>query len=183
MSKQPRDDGNDPIPVLGLRPNGGYQVPFTATSNTSPAIAGSIRVVTLYSTQDAFIETGDASVEANTSNSHFLPAQIPYDVSLGAEVITGLEYLTTQDGRTLQDQDLRFIAVEQSGIETTNLAQLTAVFDALTTQAGEFIQLEQSAQILLLDQDFDTAGDSFTTQAGELLVTQDNRAILTQRES
>ena len=85
MSKQPRDDGNDPIPVLGLRPNGGYQVPFTASSNTSPAISGSIRVVTLYSTQDAFIETGDAGVEANTSNSHFLPAQIPYDVSLGAE--------------------------------------------------------------------------------------------------
>ena len=101
----------------------------------------------------------------------------------GAEVITNLEYLTTQDGRTLQDQDLRFIAVEQSGIETTPLAQIVAVFDALTTQAGEFIQLEQSSQILLLDQDFDTAGDSFTTQAGELLVTQDNRAILTQRES
>lgn len=85
MSKQPRDDGNDPIPVLGLRPNAGYQVPFTATSNTSPAISGSIRVVTLYSTQDCFIETGGAAVEANTSNSHFLPSGLPYDISLGAE--------------------------------------------------------------------------------------------------
>jgi len=87
MSKQPRDDGNDPIPVLGLRPNGGYQVPFTASSNTSPAIAGSVRVVTLYSTQDCFIETGDASVVANISTSHFLPASIPYDISLGAETV------------------------------------------------------------------------------------------------
>ena len=85
MSKQPRDDGNDPIPVLGLRPNGGYQVPYTASSNTSPAIAGSIRVVTLYSTSDCFIETGDVGVAANTSNSHFLPGSIPYDISLGAE--------------------------------------------------------------------------------------------------
>ena len=85
MSKQPRDDGMEPIPVLGLRPNGGYQVPFTSNSNTSPAIAGSIRVVTLYSTQDCFIETGGASVVANTSNSHFLPASLPYDISLGAE--------------------------------------------------------------------------------------------------
>ena len=29
MSKQPRDDGNDPIPCLALRPNRGLQVPFT----------------------------------------------------------------------------------------------------------------------------------------------------------
>lgn len=85
MSKQPRDDGNDPIPVLGLRPNGGHQVPYTASSNVSPAISGSIRVVTLYATQDCFIETGASGVEANTSNSHFLPASLPYDVSLGAE--------------------------------------------------------------------------------------------------
>ena len=85
MSKQPRDDGNDPIPVLGLRPNGGYQVPFTSESNTSPAISGSVRVVTLYSTADCFIETGNASVEANTANSHFLPSSLPYDISLGAE--------------------------------------------------------------------------------------------------
>lgn len=90
MSKQPRDDGNDPIPVLGLRPNGGHQVPFTATSNTSPAISGSIRVVSLYSTADCFIETGGASVEANTSNSHFLPSGFIYDISLGAETDSSL---------------------------------------------------------------------------------------------
>ena len=85
MSKQPRDDGNEPIPVLGLRPNRGHQVPYTSSSNTSPAISSSVRVVTLYATTDCFIETGDASVEAFTSNSHFLPNSIPYDVSLGAE--------------------------------------------------------------------------------------------------
>ena len=39
MSKQPRDDGNDPIPVLALRPNRGLQVPFSASSNTSPQIS------------------------------------------------------------------------------------------------------------------------------------------------
>jgi len=85
MSKQPRDDGNDPIPVLGLRPNGGYQVPFNAVSNTSPAIAGSIRVVSLYATQDCFIETGNSGVSANQINSHFLPSGFIYDISLGAE--------------------------------------------------------------------------------------------------
>ena len=86
MSKQPRDDGNDPIPVLGYKQNGGQIVPFTsATSNTSAEISDSVRVVTLYSTVDAFIETGDAGDTANQTNSHFLPAQIPYDISLGPE--------------------------------------------------------------------------------------------------
>ena len=85
MSKQPRDDGNDPIPVLGLRPGRGLQVPFTASSNTSPQISNSVRVVTLFATQDCFVEIGGASVEASTSTSHFLSASIPYDISLGAE--------------------------------------------------------------------------------------------------
>lgn len=85
MSKQPRDDGNDPIPVLGLRPNRGLQVPYTASSNTSPQISNSVRVVTLFATQDCFVEIGDSGVEANTSNSHFLAGSIPYDISLGAE--------------------------------------------------------------------------------------------------
>ena len=86
MSKQPRDDANDPIPVLGLRPNGGHPVPFTTgSSNTSPQISASVRVVTLYADQDAFIETGSSSVSANQTTSHFLPSSVPYDISLGAE--------------------------------------------------------------------------------------------------
>lgn len=87
MSKQPRDDGNDAIPVLGLRPNGGQSVSIAATTTRSTAIANHIRVVTLYGTVDAFIETGDVTVEANNSNSHFLPATVPYDISLGAETV------------------------------------------------------------------------------------------------
>jgi len=85
MSKQPRDDGNEAIPVLALRTNRGLQVPYTETSNTSPEISASVRVVSLYATSDCFIETGGASVEANTSNSHFLPSGFIYDISLGAE--------------------------------------------------------------------------------------------------
>jgi len=88
MSKQPRDDGNDAIPVLGLRPNGGHQVAFnTSTSTRSSAISPNIRVVTLYSTADFYVETGDVTVEANTSNSHFIPASVPYDISLGPETV------------------------------------------------------------------------------------------------
>ena len=83
MSQQPKDNANEPIPVLGFRPNAGHQVPYTtSTSNTSPRISNSVRVVTLYSTEDAFFETGETdSVSANSTNSHFLPKTVPYDIS------------------------------------------------------------------------------------------------------
>ena len=85
MSKQPRDDANAPIPVLALRPNGGQQINIGSTSARSAAVHGSVRVVTLYATVDALIEIGDETVVANSSSSHFLPAGLPYDISLGAE--------------------------------------------------------------------------------------------------
>ena len=91
------------------------------------------------------------------------------------DVITDLEFITTQDGRTLQDQDLRFIAVEQSDKITDTLASLG--LDAITTQDGKFFALNQNLnQVLLLEQDFDTAGDTFISQDGRALQTQNNRS-------
>jgi hypothetical protein len=93
MSKQPRDDGNDPIPVLGYKQGGGQIVPFTgAESNSSAQISDSVRVVTLYSTVDAMFETGSAADTADQINSHFLPAGIPYDISLGPETAASLNH-------------------------------------------------------------------------------------------
>lgn len=88
MSKQPRDDANAPIPVLAYRPNGGQQIALSDVSARSAAVGGSVRVVTLYATVDCFFEVGDADVIANGSTSHFLPAGLPYDISLGSETIT-----------------------------------------------------------------------------------------------
>jgi len=85
MSKQPRDDGNDPIPVLGIKQGGGYRVPFDGTANTSPQISASVRVITLHSNVDCFIETGGSGVTANVTSGHFLPASVPFDISLGPE--------------------------------------------------------------------------------------------------
>jgi len=89
MSKQPRDDGNDPIPVLGFRFNSGHQVSFNASASTiSSQLSNSVRVITLYATEDCFIETHTSNTaEANKVNSHFIPKTVPYDVSLGPEVV------------------------------------------------------------------------------------------------
>jgi len=98
------------------------------------------------------------------------------------EVITGLEFITTQDGRTLQDQSLRFIAVEQSDKITDTLASLG--LDTITTQDGRFFALNQNPnQILLVEQDVETSGNIFLSQDGRVLETQNNRTIITQRKS
>ena len=88
MSKQPRDDANAPIPVLAYRTNGGQQISLGVSSARSAAVANNVRVVTIYSTVDCFFEVGDDAVEANGSTSHFLPAGLPYDISLGSETVT-----------------------------------------------------------------------------------------------
>lgn len=82
MGKQPRDDANAPIPVLSFRYNKGHQVPFSATANLSSAFSSSVNVVTLYTTEDCFIEVGSNTIVANTSNSHFIPSGMVYDISL-----------------------------------------------------------------------------------------------------
>jgi len=92
-----------------------------------------------------------------------------------------LDYLLTQSGQTLQAQDGRFILVEQSLGDTTEIVQL---FDPITTQAGDFIGINQNPnQILVLDQDFEQSGRTLLTEAGENLVNQDGEALLTQREA
>ena len=63
-------------------------------------------------------------------------------------------------------------------------AVAAALGDPLITQDGKFLSLNQSpSDLLLIQQDFETVGDIFFTQDGRTLVTQNNRAILTQRES
>ena len=88
MSKQPRDDANEPIPVLGLRPAGGSKISFNfSTATLSARFANSIRVITLYATADCYVEIGDDTVVANKTTSHFVPLGFIYDVALGSQLI------------------------------------------------------------------------------------------------
>lgn len=84
MSKQPRDDANYPIPVLGYKYNGGQQIGL-GPNTLSARLSSSVRVVSLYATADCFFEVCDDSGSANTSSSHFLPAGIYLDVALGSD--------------------------------------------------------------------------------------------------
>ena len=83
----PADGQNQAINVLNLSPGKGHQVPFTAgAANTSPQISDTISVISVYSTKDCFIQTGDADVTCTTSNGHFLPATTLIDIGLGGGI-------------------------------------------------------------------------------------------------
>lgn len=87
MSKQPRDDSNYPIPVLGYKPGGGQAIVLSASPQRSTPFGGHTRVISIYSTGNAFFEIGDNTVEANVTTSHFIPAGLYIDISLGAETV------------------------------------------------------------------------------------------------
>ena len=102
MSKQPRDDANAPIPVLGLRPNSGQQIMVSGTAALSAAFHASTRVITIYSTVDCFVEIGDGSVVANTSTSHFIPLGFVFDLALSPDLVTagGAKHLSVVSAST-----------------------------------------------------------------------------------
>ena len=87
MSKQPRDDGNEPIPVLNFKPNGGQKLNISNTSVRSSTFGASTRVITVTVSDDCYFEVGDENVEANTSNSHYILSGFPFDISLGSDNI------------------------------------------------------------------------------------------------
>lgn len=85
MSKQPRDESNYPIPLLGYKLNGAQHIAFSDTATRSAPVGSHSRVISVFATADCFFEIGDANVTANLSNSHFLPTGIYMDISMGSD--------------------------------------------------------------------------------------------------
>lgn len=84
-TRMPRDDNSQSIPVLRFRTGGAQQAAISSGSATSISIPGGTRVITLICSVDAHFETGTAGVQA-TSSSHFIPAGLPFDMSLGSDL-------------------------------------------------------------------------------------------------
>ena len=81
MSRQPKDENNNAIPILPLKASGGQSVAVAAASARSTAV--STQAVTLHATSNCFVEIGDATVIASTSTSHYLPELQTYDIGTG----------------------------------------------------------------------------------------------------
>ena len=84
-TRMPRDDNSQSIPVLRFRTGGAQVISLSDTAARSSAFSGGTRVITLTTTVAAFFESGDSSVTATTS-SNYIPAGIPFDMALGADL-------------------------------------------------------------------------------------------------
>jgi len=78
----PRDRNSAPIPVLSfVRGSGTHKISFNATSarNSTPFVSP---VLSIYATEDCYIEVGGAGVTSSTSR-HFIPKLVYLDIELG----------------------------------------------------------------------------------------------------
>lgn len=79
----PKDSAGNPIPVLSVAPLKGQKIASTASSaRNGVALGGNTQVVSLYATEDCYIEFGDSTVAANTNTSFFLAKGIYKDFSV-----------------------------------------------------------------------------------------------------
>lgn len=84
-TKFPLDSNDTPIPVLRLKNGGAQNITSTATSaRNGTAFNAETRVVSLYATQDVYINFGDSAVTATTAD-HFYPAGLYYDFAIGGD--------------------------------------------------------------------------------------------------
>ncbi len=81
----PQDLNDNPIPALRMKTGGAHKISATATTaRNASAFSTDTKIVGLYADVPVYIAFGDASITA-TTNSHFFPAGIYYDVSIGGD--------------------------------------------------------------------------------------------------
>lgn len=84
-TKLPLDSNDNPIPALRLKNAGAHIINSGASSSRNvTAFNQDTRVVSVYATQDVFLNFGGAGVTAAASD-HFFPAGVYYDIALGGD--------------------------------------------------------------------------------------------------
>lgn len=93
MTTLPMDRDNNPIPALALNPNGAHIINASSTSaRNTAAFDNTTRVVSIYATDDIFVQFGISNVTA-TSTNHFLPKGLYYDFSIGGDKVMHMPYV------------------------------------------------------------------------------------------
>lgn len=84
-TKLPTDNSGNPIPALRMKASGAHSISTSSSSaRNSTAFSDDTRVISLYATQDVYLNFGGSSVTA-TSSGHFFPAGVYYDVAIGGD--------------------------------------------------------------------------------------------------
>ncbi|MCV6599044.1 MAG: hypothetical protein OIF36_00980 [Alphaproteobacteria bacterium] len=78
----PKDDDNNPIPALRLKDGKAHKIIASSTANrNSVPFSFGTKVISLFTTEDIYIEFGDENIVSDT-NSHFFPAGVYYDFAI-----------------------------------------------------------------------------------------------------
>ena len=84
-TKLPIDSNNNPIQALRLKSGAAHKITTSGTSaRNTTAFGANTSVISVYATQDVYLNFGDSSVTA-TGTDHFFPAGVYYDIALGAD--------------------------------------------------------------------------------------------------
>lgn len=83
MLKQIKDDSGEIVPLLSYKTRGASQLNYTTAAANSLVLTS--KIVSITSTSTCFIELSANNLAANTSISHYIVSNIPYDLSIGAE--------------------------------------------------------------------------------------------------
>lgn len=99
----PQDTAGEPVPVLGLTPDGAHAISTSGTSaRNSTAFTSS--VVMLYATQPVYITFGGDSATADSSD-HYFPAGIWHPLSTRG--YTHIAAIQVSTGGTLYVSEMR----------------------------------------------------------------------------
>lgn len=93
----PKDIDNAPIPAVRLKTGGADSVSAVTASSTRTASAfdTDTRLVSLYATQDMYINFGDPTVTAATTD-HFFPKGVYYNFAIGGDKVTQYTHIAAR---------------------------------------------------------------------------------------
>jgi len=94
MTYLPRDNDNETIPALRLRPQSAHVIDANNATSAQNTVSFNedTRVISLYATEPVYIEFGDNTVVASSS-SHYFPSGIYYDLAIGGDKTMHTPYI------------------------------------------------------------------------------------------
>lgn len=102
----PKDADNNAIPALRLKDSGAHNIAVSvASARNAAAFNSETKVVSLYATGPVYLNFGDSSASASTSD-HYFPAGIYYDVAISGGGGKGVQHTHVAALRADQDCSL-----------------------------------------------------------------------------
>jgi hypothetical protein len=97
----PKDIDNAAIPAVRLKPSGAQTISTVTASSTRTGTAfhAKTEIVSLYATEDMYVNFGDDTVTA-AATDHFFPKGIYYDFAIGGDKVDQYSHVAARAAST-----------------------------------------------------------------------------------